>query len=322
MTTLHAAMGSEWDHHVEALTFTHNICENVSTGFTPFSLVYGRKPTLPDDLMLGFPDDDIDDIAQSPAAYKDACSKWLAKAYKAVYAQQAKIAEANRARRDKRMSQASFDVGELVLYWQPRRGQIEGKATDDFDKTETRVPQKWTAKWTGPHEVLSRISDNTYVFLDARRGTEITTHVNRIFAFHPWSEEILSTSAELDETRDWLVGGRASAGSLIAFGLEGTHAVGVGRMLGELADGSIDFQWIGNRAYNVKADKQLPGWINRNGEVYWAEDRRSSGHKAYTGSDDQTVIDHRNLYAHGFKLTAKGRIGAAVWRVIQREAAM
>ena len=77
MTTLHTALGSEWDHYVQVLTSTHNICENSSTGFTPFSLGYGRKPTLPDDLMHGFPDDDT---TQTPAEYRDECSKWLAAA--------------------------------------------------------------------------------------------------------------------------------------------------------------------------------------------------------------------------------------------------
>jgi hypothetical protein len=69
----------------------------------------------------------------------------------------------------------------------------------------------------------------------------------------------LSTSAELNETKDWLVGGRAVTGSYIAFGLIGDCSVGIGIVLGELADGSIDFQWVGNHRYNIKADKQLPG---------------------------------------------------------------
>ena len=71
MTTLHSALGSEWDQYVEALTFTHNICENTSTGLSPFQLVYGRQPRLLDDLMLGFPDDDEDDTARMPAEYQD-----------------------------------------------------------------------------------------------------------------------------------------------------------------------------------------------------------------------------------------------------------
>ena len=319
MTTLHAAMGSEWDHYVETLTFTHNICENASTGFSPFVLVYGRRPRLPDDLMLGFPNDDDRADAESPAEYKDACSKWLALAYKEVHAQQAKIAEANRARREKRMSQASFEVGEMVLYWQPRRGKLEDKPDGTTSKAETRVPQKWTVKWTGPHKVVRRITTNTYVFFDSRRGIEITTHVNRLFAFHPWCEEILSTSTELDETRDWLVGGRAEVGSLIAFGLEGARAVGIGLMLGELEDGSIDFQWVGNAAYNIKTDNQQPGWTDRNAKVYYGPKKKHRSHQAYRGADDQTVVWHRNLYAHAFKFTKKGRLGAAVLRVIHSE---
>ena len=71
---------------------------------------------------------------------------------------------------------------------------------------------------------------------------------------------------------------------MIAFGLEGDRSVGIGIMIDELEDGSIDFQWVGNKAYNVKTDKQQPGWINRSDECYYAAKKTHASHRAYRGA--------------------------------------
>jgi len=44
----------DWDEHVPYATFSTNIHENSSTGYSPFELLFGRKPLLPIDRALQY----------------------------------------------------------------------------------------------------------------------------------------------------------------------------------------------------------------------------------------------------------------------------
>ena len=201
--------GREWEHYLDAVTFTHNICISAATGYSPFELVYGRQPDMPEDIMYGFPDDGSAPEATPPSVYKDRCTQWLAKAYKSFHIQQAKLSEANRARRDERMMDTEFKIDQWVLYWKPRNA-MEAAAEEDPDNvywkpaTKARIPQKWSVKWTGPHRITKRINANVYAFLDSKSAVETVANVNRLYAFHAWSDDIKSTSDDIDEDEAWV----------------------------------------------------------------------------------------------------------------------
>jgi len=48
MTTLSSAFGNDWDTCVDAVIFSFNTSYHEATGFSPYNLVYGRQPMLPD----------------------------------------------------------------------------------------------------------------------------------------------------------------------------------------------------------------------------------------------------------------------------------
>ncbi|KAL5497311.1 hypothetical protein EMCRGX_G013768 [Ephydatia muelleri] len=43
----------DWDEHLQTVLFAYRTAVHDSTGFTPFSVMFGRSPTLPVDVMLG-----------------------------------------------------------------------------------------------------------------------------------------------------------------------------------------------------------------------------------------------------------------------------
>ena len=43
----------DWDEHLQIVLFVYQTAVHDSTGFTPFSVMFGRSPTLPVDVILG-----------------------------------------------------------------------------------------------------------------------------------------------------------------------------------------------------------------------------------------------------------------------------
>ena len=44
---------ADWDTHITKALFAYRTAVHESTGFTPFSLLFGHTPNLPVDIMLG-----------------------------------------------------------------------------------------------------------------------------------------------------------------------------------------------------------------------------------------------------------------------------
>jgi hypothetical protein len=60
----------------------------------------------------------------------------------------------------------------------------------------------------------------------------------------------------------------------------------------------------------------MSGWLNKDGENYYAETKRHRSHRPYTAAESGTSIDSAQLALHNFQLTPKLRIPTAVLRAI------
>jgi hypothetical protein len=54
MYALQITHGPKWSNYVHAVSFAYNLVANESTGFSPYFLMFGRHPNLPDDVCYGF----------------------------------------------------------------------------------------------------------------------------------------------------------------------------------------------------------------------------------------------------------------------------
>ena len=73
MTTLHRRFGTEWDTYVDAVVFAFNTSYHEATGYSPFQLIYGREPRLPEDVMYGVSNNEFRD----ETGLKIHSSEWL-----------------------------------------------------------------------------------------------------------------------------------------------------------------------------------------------------------------------------------------------------
>ena len=310
MSSLSSKFGSEWDNYVDAVVFAYNVSKNDSTGFSPYSLIYGRDPSLPDDIMYGMAQDQFDD--------EKSCSihttKWLSEAYKLVVKNQQKMADRNRLCREKYHTNVTYNPGELVLYWQPGKPSKRSENLDEDSSVLTTTPKKWTSAWTGPHKIIKQFNGNTYDFASSDTGEVVRSNVNRLARFFPWSDELPSTSPELDTVRRFNVGGTVSTGSFFVLTLEDSNVpFGVGRLQGVRTNGSLRFQWYSNARDNVRGTF-LPGWMREDGTVYYSRERDHRTHKPCTDVHSNTESTMEHVVLHGFDLTDGHRLPVPVLR--------
>ena len=335
MTMLTTTFGDDWPSYLPASTFAYNasICD--STDHTPYELIYGgRKPDLLQDIDL-----DIFDTTTAAGTplyekFKQDAASTLRDAYRAVRVQQDKISSANRAainrvraanRKDGQPPKlVEHDVGDLILYWEPAQPKTMQTAHQRLTSTiTTKAPKKWKCSWTGPHEVIRKVADETgfrYTFYHRNRGKEISTHVNKLVRFQPWSDGIMSTSADIDMAPLYRSGAWVQNNSLVVVPLLRPYPFGIAKLLDCDEDGNMTLQWLGNETNGTAGTFEL-GWrtSNRPGSrTYYAQTPRKAAGIPYTTDIDELRMNQTDVLMHSFELTDSGRLPAPLLRAIAR----
>jgi hypothetical protein len=335
MTMLSTNFGKDWPSYIPAATFAYNASVCASTAHTPYELVYGgRKPNLLQDINL-----DIFDItppaeATDFSAFKETAIDKLRKAYRHVRIQQEKSSQTNKdyvnAKRAAHRKNGlppklpEYEVDDFILYWEPAQAKtMQTPAQRLANITMTKAPKKWKASWTGPHRITAKKADETghrYTFYHRGRGREITTHVNKLSGYQPWSEGILSTSADIDTQPLYKSGSWVANGSLVVVPLQEPYPFGIALLLDCTEDGSMELQWMGNVKDNINGTYD-PGWKtsrHSRGKPYYAQTAKTGTHAPYTTAMDELHMNQRDVLIHGFKLTASGHLPAPLLRAIAR----
>ena len=324
MTMLASKFGDDWATYLPAVTLAYNTSVTVSTGYSPYALMYGRNPRfLEDTAVIQAPL--VDEEADGAPDFATALARRLRVAYDHVRNQQERMAQLARDRRQPSHKDITYAVGDSVLYWEPQqRRTLRNEEHEDDDVAAHRGPAKWTPKWTGPH-VITAVShppgsrNPRYTFLHVERGAPLTVHPNKLCPYHPWSDNSPSTSWELDTTRPYITGAWVQEGSLVIVPLEAPYPFGVGRVIAANTDGTLDIHWLGTNGSNTTpySSALTTGWKmkSRNGDLhaYYADRRRNKAHQPYRVADDSTVpFTQEDVVLHSFELTETRRLPAAV----------
>jgi hypothetical protein len=322
MTMLSSTFGQGWDAYLPATVFCYNTSVHEVTGFAPYELMFGRTCSLLQDPSF------VRKHLQGSADTVDwgtGLAKRMAQAYEHVRRAQAKMAEKNKKRRMKNMKRVEFKVaepernieGDLVLYWEPRQTKKLFEEKDTLKQRPTDAPGKWRPRWTGPHRIIGRDDSSEgrhYIFVSTKTGKRTRAHVNKLVKFTRWSDSIISTSAWLDKNQGYRMGDWANEGSLAVVPLKRPYPFGVVRILKAYPNGTIEYQWLGNKDDNVEGTF-LPGWIDSKSKIYYAKEKKDNAHRAYTGHQD-VPMHQRQLVLHDFQLTRENRLKANVRRGI------
>jgi hypothetical protein len=159
-----------WSDHLANMTFAHNTSVHGSTGFTPFFLIHGRNARLPHNNFLST------DLHQAPLNEHvtnklKSLDTALSKAKNKTHQQQLQ----QQRRSNKNNHLPTFAPTQLVTLWY-------GK---DNAPRPAGVPKKLINTRTGPHEVISRLSNFKYRIKALDSDTTQDVHVRRLSLYTP-----------------------------------------------------------------------------------------------------------------------------------------
>ena len=112
LRTMAEGQKSRWKEHVNKMCFAFNSTRNDSTGFSPFELLFGRKPRLPIDIIFG--NTDLSTAKSYPEYvkhFKDA----MKEAYKIAAEKAAISTAAGRDEYNKKVRTSNLKPGDRVL---------------------------------------------------------------------------------------------------------------------------------------------------------------------------------------------------------------
>ncbi len=119
--TLENKNKSSWKEYVKPLVHAYNCTRNDVTGYTPYELMYGRKPRLPVDLAFGLP---VNGSTKSHSQYVRDLKEGLRESYEIAIKNAARVAQRNKRRFDRHVVVSTLDVGDRVLV---RNLRLRGK---------------------------------------------------------------------------------------------------------------------------------------------------------------------------------------------------
>ncbi|KMS94628.1 hypothetical protein BVRB_016850 [Beta vulgaris subsp. vulgaris] len=165
LRTLSSSQQRHWDRHVHAIMFTFRNGRSEAHGNTPFFLMHGRDPRLPEDLITS-PMEDVRlfaNRARLPQLLRLRYAHDIARG----------IREKNTLRRtaslNQNRSEETYEVGELVFKGSPN--------------IEKGVSKKFQQRWKGPYRVVEMVHPQVYRLKALYRPVKdefVTVHVRRM----------------------------------------------------------------------------------------------------------------------------------------------
>jgi hypothetical protein len=338
MSILYDKRRCNWDEFIDPVLFAYRVSASESTGYSPFYLMMGRDPVLPNNAFLPVERKDLPyDLHVSAVAEQ------LQRAFARAREKQLAAAEANRERCTDKQYKPDFKVGDMLYVW--RRAARESRLEADIREAGGRVPAKGRVTiptklqnpWQGPYEMKAWEGER-HCILNVDGKLERVS-VTRLTKQHPWDDGHQDTQCafrgapvavdepevpEADEAR----GSKnypVKDGELIVFPTEVSEEhpmpFGVGRVVDATNQNDLQFQWYGNADSDPRSTFR-PCWIQPSeNRHYYKIQPLHPRHKHYLGSLDDVVVKATDLTCHGFNLlNTSERLNPAARRAIVGDA--
>ena len=146
---------------------------------SPFFLIYGRDPKLPQDVLLGsaikgnsrqISNQDLDQ-------FKSQIMKVLKEAYDKLNKHKEIVQKKYKNYYDKFQKEIKIEINDLVMVYTP--ATVEG------------LSYKFLSHWEGPYEIIGRIDSVTYRIKKIKKSKEtiMPVHVKRLKLYKPWQNQ-------------------------------------------------------------------------------------------------------------------------------------
>ena len=156
---------SRWPEYLSPLVYAYNCMKHSTTGFSPFTLMFGREPHLPVDVTLRV--NPVSSGSKLYPAYIANLRDRLSHAYRKVIEESKKAAARNKQLYDNRACQATIQESDLVLV---RNLSIRGK-------------HKLADCWEDPYQVEECIPGLPVYKVQDKDGKERVLHRNLLLPF-------------------------------------------------------------------------------------------------------------------------------------------
>ena len=160
---------SNWDDLIDNVLFTYRVSLNRTLRESPFYLIYGRDPSLPQDLFLPLKNNKRQIKESDQVGYQMQLVKRLQEAYAKLNRDKIQERDVYKTYYDKTHKNVSFKVGDYVMLFTPR--------------TEQGLTTKFLPRWTGPFKVTHKVNPVNYRLEDHAHPV----HVQRLRPYRPWS---------------------------------------------------------------------------------------------------------------------------------------
>jgi hypothetical protein len=168
LATLSNKEQTNWDEMIDPCLFAYRSTISRIIDETPFFLIYGRDPVLPNDLLFG---NIKPPQAENLLDYKIDLVQRLKRAYEKINKSRTQNVNKYRDYYDQKHKKQIYNIGDnVMLYWPvPVKG----------------LTQKLLPKWDGPYVVTNRLGEVTYR-IEKDNGKTHTVHVQRLRLYSPW----------------------------------------------------------------------------------------------------------------------------------------
>ncbi|XDV17338.1 hypothetical protein PO909_023217 [Leuciscus waleckii] len=186
-----SANQKDWDAKLPLVLMAIRATPQESTKVAPFELMTGRQMTLPLHLLYQ-PGDNNLVTAYTTSQYLDELHRHLKTTF--AFAQQhlKTSAEGQKAFYDKKASHQELSVGDKVLYY-------------NFALPPKQLSKKFLPHWTGPHEIVNKLSPVAYQ-IQLKRGPREPVlkwvHRNQIKRYNDFAQTQLVTALMSDMLRE------------------------------------------------------------------------------------------------------------------------
>jgi len=189
MLSITVADEHDWDLSLPMLLLAYRTSVQETTGTTPFQLMFGRNPRLPEDVLYSLPATSYDSVSQ----YTKDLKGRLQRSYQAVIEHVQQKQTHQKDVYDRGVRGSPYSVGDLVLLHSPVVPR--GKSW------------KLHKPWQGPYRVVKAISPSVYRIVDcARPRCKRVVHFNRLkpapLANVPIAERVVNQKEHMEHSGD------------------------------------------------------------------------------------------------------------------------
>jgi exodeoxyribonuclease III len=293
---------NDWSDYLPSILFAYRTSFCAATGYSPFELLFGRKPNLPASIAYDLNPGQIKEEQKRNINVSTA----MRDAYVFARDQQSKLAATNKRMRDANRRWVEFQKGDMVWKYEHTGDSTSG--------TKTPTTTKLRYRFSGPYviQAQSNLGPNLYHITHVQNRATTMCNVDLLVPVKNDCEDIglpIGLTEELHETMN--SSHQLQPNDMVLLdkhpdNLDKTPFA-VGRVMYSIGPTTFVVWWYGNPTGNIRGS-YAPSWFSGSTNRRYYDDRRASHHEKHCSAVSATTLAPSNIIGSPFRLTNRGKI--------------